>query len=177
MPRGIPRIPEPWEWVKTRACARCGQVKPWAKFAPARYWPDGTVRRVACWCHECDAARTRARLADVRAARDDRWDRYEGYRQQWVQRKRAALAAERSNGGSMLDVAPLRGLLGRVLAAEADQDVGVTLLAARCGVDDRTLRRLLAEQSKTSLRIADQICVRLGVRIYDLWPELEDLAA
>jgi len=42
-------------------------------------------------------------------------------------------------------------------------------------MSERIFRRVMVQENVT-LRLADEICTRLGVRVYDLYPELEEAA-
>lgn len=168
MPCGVERIPEPREWRLTKRCARCTEVKPWAKFSPGRYWPDGSVRWVQSYCKACHAEINRNR--PKKPITPERLQYVVEHRR----RRRAAMREERTSGGVRLPSRPIAEL---IVAARDEMDApDMQLLGYQCGVNDRILRRLMVQEHVT-LRLADQICTRLGRRIYDLYPELEEVAA
>src|SRR6185312_3004617 len=133
MPSGVPRIPSPAEWVVKKQCTRCGETKPWAKFPPRKYWPDGTVRRVASHCSKCDSEMTLAYQQRMRLERGENFQRYEARRAEWQRRKRAALRAEQTSGGVRLPSGPICELLNRAVKDTGDW----TLLGEQCGMTDR----------------------------------------
>lgn len=169
MPRGVPRIPEPWEWVKTKDCrGPCRQEKPWALFAVRTLWPDGTVRTVDSYCKDCkyelskDAQvawrlRNRATYLAEQARRE--------------RRRYAAIVAQRrlanpGRGGTLMPVGPLLEFLA---GAESDLP-DVETMAQVAGVDERIIRRLRQEARSVSLAQADKIITRLGGRLDDVYP-------
>ena len=165
MPSGVPRIPRPEEWILKKICTRCGEEKPWAKFSPGSYWDDGSVRCVQSYCQDCHAEINRNRpkkpIAPERLA----------YLVDYKRRQRAALRAERTSDGKRLPSAPIRELLNRAVKDTEDW----VLLGEQCRMSERIFRRVMVQENVT-LRLADAICTRLGVRVYDLYPELEEAA-
>lgn len=165
MPSGVPRIPEPWEWVRTKRCSRCGKEKPWAQFPPRKYWPEGGVRFVAAHCHDCDSALSRERQRQYR-----RENRYREYKVAWRRRKRAALRRDRGQRDSMsLPVGPLLAWLEE----RADDLGGLSAVAASCGTNERNLRRIRSQET-VSLSFVDRCCVALGFHVNDVYPPEED---
>lgn len=157
MPRGVPRIPEPREWVLTQRCSRCRQVKPWALFTPDRRWPDGTVRTVNPICKRCKADL----FASYRARNRER---IQARQREWVRGRRRAGQRE-----ARLPAAPLRVWLDRWLSE--DDRRTIVLLAELAGVSDRILRRILnREQENVSLDVADRCLVATGGHLNDLYP-------
>ena len=169
MPRGVPRIPEPREWVLTKKCTVCAETKPWALFSPMAYWEDGSVRRVYAYCKECDSKRGAERK---RKYRRDNLARFSEYNRAWKADRRRALEAERTSGGRRLPSPPLTALILRA----AEEEGEMAIVAEQCQMQERILRRVMAQEHVT-LRLADEICTRLGVRLYDVYPELEEVAA
>lgn len=165
MPSGVARIPEPREWLLTKTCTRCEVTKPWAKFPPRRYWPDGSVRVIASHCHDCDSALTRARHASYRRRNEQP---YREYQADWQRRKRAALRAERTADTS-LPVVPhfLAWLFDR------SQELGGWAALGECiGVHERQLYRFrTGEQSQVRLAEVDRCAVALGFHLTDIYPE------
>lgn len=173
MPRGVPRIPEPREWLLTKVCRVCEERKPWAKFSPLEYEADGTtVKYVASKCHKCDAARKNDPVAR-QAYRDRNVEKLRDYHREKSAKRRADLRREAAANTGLLPSLPLQTFLWeRVMMLETPSwDV----LASQAGVPDRSIRRVM-KQERVSLRLADEICTRLGSHINDVYPDLEEAA-
>lgn len=104
MSRGVRRVPEPREWMLKKLCVECDETKPWAEFAPTRYWPDGSVRTVDSYCRVCKARRQKAwRQRDPEHARalwravyeKNRESILANQRERWLQRTPAEIQRER----------------------------------------------------------------------------------
>lgn len=169
MPSGIPRTPEPWEWMQTRSCTGCGEVKPWARFSPRTYWPDGTVRTIQSHCHTCQAKTVHARQA---AWRDRHRQRRRRYQRDWLRRKRAAIRAERGGIGKRLPVAPFIAWLRQVELEEGD----LASLARAANLHTDSLTHALKRHRYVSLTVADAALTARGCHLHDLWPELLEAA-
>lgn len=158
---GVPRIPSPREWVLTRPCTNCEQTKPWAHFSPKTYWSDGSIKTVASWCHECESEKQRERQHGSQVERNQ-------YKRRWDQRHRRGNPA-----GRRLQIDPIRSFIRR------HQSVGMGMgeIADACGIPERSIHRLLYEHEHVSLRLADTIVTRLGSHLYDVYPELSEVAA
>lgn len=171
MPRGVPRVPEPREWVLVKRCSKCGETKPWALFSPARYWPDGSVRHVVARCRACEAERRNdpARRAGYR---ERNAQRLRDYHREWMRARRAALRAEGA-GDVMLEVGPFR----EWLAARALEVGGFQALADCLGEERRTIHRIRTEQRTVGLSIVDRCATALGWHIGEIYDEEEALAA
>ena len=174
MPRGVPRVPEAREWVLTRKCTRCCEVKPWAKFSPAAYWPSGEVLKVSSMCHVCQSKASWER--QQREPEDVRARRFE-YRRQWDARRVVRLRENRKRGGSparsphhFLPAQPFRDwLLGQAAGGRDWQ-----ALAHECGVQERSLRRVaLSDQEFAMVTLVDQCLTKTGFHLSDLYPEVE----
>lgn len=165
--RGVPRIPTPQEWVRHSACAKCRASKPWAKFPPATYWPDGTVRNVQSWCHECKSEHQRACAKSWPSASKSRVE----YKREWSRRRRIELAKARD--ASRLPVEPIREFILRQLR----EGLGMGELADLVGIHERAIYRLVNEHKHVSMHLADLITTRLGAHLYDLYPDLAEVAA
>lgn len=164
MPSGFPRIPEPREWLLTKVCAGCGDPKPWARFSPREYWPDGSVLRVASHCHECCASLPSARRA--RASYEERnRDRRRVAKTRWKRRHRAAMRKQDHAG--RLPAAPLRARLEAYVAEGGE----MVTLAAMSGCSERVLRRVLKHaQEGVALNTVDRTLTCLGEHIDSLYP-------
>ena len=176
MPRGVPREIQPREWILQRKCVTCGETKAWAHFSPMAYWPDGSVRRVYCYCRACDSRRGAERK---RAYRERRREELNAYSIAYKRRVREQLAREATGRDSPLPTAPLRSFLERAYAERAEVDPSYTLarFAEECGVSERMIRRIDREQQRTAMRVVDTICTRLGVPMWEVYPELLEEAA
>jgi hypothetical protein len=151
-----------------KKCPGCGLVKPWAKYSPSKYWEDGTVRQPASRCHECASKATCARYPEYRSRNRERLN---AYNSEWNRKKRDALRADRANNAQRMPASPLQAFLWeRFLSME---DPSWLDLGRQCGMeDDRSIRRVLT-QKHVSLRLADQVCTRLGGNLSVLYPDLE----
>lgn len=175
MPCGVARIPGPEEWILHKKCTRCGKTKPWAKFPPRAYWPDGSVRRIAAHCSACDAEMTRVRQLKWREEGSEQWKRLEAGRREWRRRKRHAISADRATARNShrLPIEPIREFIER----QTRKGVEIREIAEVCEIPERAIDRILHENKHVSLRLADTIATRLGVHLYDLYLELAEEAA
>ena len=172
MTAGIPRIPEPREWVLHKKCSKCSKLKPWALYSPKTYAKDGAVATVQSYCRSCHASTYREYQCDYRRANQE-WIRT--YKSDWAKRRRAQMQQESvSNNRGRLPAAPLHAFLWRrVMEME---EPSWAELAETCGVPDRSIRRVLVQEN-VSLSFADKVCTALDSSIYDLWPHLQEMAA
>ena len=159
MPSGVPRIPEPREWVLTRRCSCCRATKPWALFSPRRYWPDGTVRQVQAWCRACKIELEKRVNRPITPER-------RRYLAAAKRRKRAALRADRGLG-PRLPVAPFKGWLERV----REEEGGLAALAEDAGLHEDTLAKVLSRNVVVSTRTAEAALCARGRMLQDLYPE------
>jgi len=176
MSQGVARVPRAEEWILKKRCSLCGETKPWAKFSPRRYWPDGSVRVVSSHCTACKSKLSGPRKAKMREEQPERWARYKASQADWQRRNRRAVAAERaaaSHAGPRLPVGPIREFLQQQL----DSGRGMAEMADLCDVPERAIYRLLHEHEHVSLHLADTIITRLDGRLYDVYTELGELAA
>lgn len=170
MTAGFARVPEPHEWVLRKTCTKCGETKPWAAYSPKTYGPDGSVATVQSYCRACHKASYRGYQREYRQRNAER---IAAYKLAWEQRKRADLKKDQAINSTRLPAHPFKVLLWEKVL-EMDKPSWLDL-AEQCGVPERSIRRVL-EQENVSLVLADKICTRLGARIYDLWPDLEEAA-
>lgn len=165
---GIPRIPEPREWLLTKVCSKCGERKPWALFSPHRYNEDGSIRRVQPYCRACHVKRHREHR---RRWQKENWEHKLEYEREWRAKRAAALRAERFGWDRKLSGEPITLFLeGQLKRHETFAEI-----AGICQCDETTIRRLVKRQAKTvSLRQADRIITRLGFHLSDVYPQGED---
>lgn len=171
MPSGIPRSPEPREWVLKRTCTGpCGETKPWAEFRVRNRWPDGSTRTVQSKCRECEAQYERGYAA---AWRDRNREKVRAYNRAWGARQRAILRAERISGDEWLPPDPFLDWL----AERANEVGGWSELGERLDMEERQLFRLRYEQQRVRLSMVDRACVRLGFHLSDVYPEVYEEVA
>lgn len=168
---GIPRIPEPREWLLTKVCSQCGERKVWAKFSPLRYNDDGSVKYVSSRCHTCRNAERRASRYDLNWAARNREQRRE-YHRQYQQQRTAKRRSERT-GRDMVPIAPLVAFL----RDQVDERGTIAEVAALIGTNEAQIRRVLTEYyPRVSLGKADRYITRLGFHLSDVYPA-DSLAA
>ena len=164
------RVPESWEWVKTKVCTNpdCLRRRPWAEFSPKKYNEDGSVRSVSSRCIPClrDQARREARW------RNEDPERLRARKREWSRKRRSELKADRV-AHDLLPVSPFRAWLDA--RVEAGEELGV--IAERAGVPDRALRRFRSgEHDRVALDTVDRVLLHTNERVEDLYPELEAAA-
>lgn len=163
MPSGTPRIPEPREWVLHRACTECGERKPWARFSPATYFEDGTVRTVQSKCHACQSAASAKRWTRYRA---ENTDRVRAYQREWC-RQRSAKRQEERGYSPRLPAAPFQAWLRRVWLLEESLEP----LARDAGLHPDTLAKVLSRNKFVAETTADAALCARGQNLHDLYPE------
>lgn len=170
MPTGVPRLPEPHEWMVMKVCTICWERKPCAKFGAAVYAEDGSIRYYSSYCNDCKAERGRRRK--------DAWveqnrDHVRAYNREWQRERRARLRQEKMLRMETLPKGPFVAWLEK----QVELFDGLDPVAQCIGISERTLRRIMVEQDRVSLVTVDKCCVALGFHIYDLYPELAEEAA
>lgn len=167
---GIPRIPEPREWLLTKVCSKCGERKPWAHFSPNAWNEDGSVRYVTSRCKACRAAES-GPLSARRRERDPEGVRT--YGREWLRQRVAHHRREAAGQDRSLPAVPLAEFLAERLEIHGT----MRELAALCGCDEAGIRRVLkGAQQRVSLGKADQYITRLGFHLSDVYPA-DSLAA
>lgn len=166
--RGRPRPFGPHEFILHRVCVDCGERKPWAEFPPRAYHPDGSARLVGSRCHRCDVRRTLER----RAKNPEEQAKHRLAQARWGRRRSAELRAERSGLSDRIPSGPFGLWLAKVL----DEHGELAIVASLCGVNERSIRRVLT-QANVTRHFADRCFTRTGYHLNDFYPEDEELAA
>lgn len=152
---GAARIPEPREWLLTKLCVKCEEVKPWALFSPTRRAADGSVLYISSYCRSCESERLTAASYPSRGRKAE-------YDRRYYRRRRA-----QERGRSRLPVEPFRSwLLERV--GEVGNYAG---LGEITGVDAGTLRRVVVANRQVTLSVVDRCLTHFGLTISDVYPD------
>lgn len=169
MPNGVPRIPQPREWLLTKFCVGCGERKPWARFSPGGYNEDGSVRRVTTYCHDCQAKTVWKRQEEWRRQNQEH---IQAYKRDWSRRQKKTMRASKTSYGEFLPKGPFVAWLNDRAA-----ELGGVMAVAECvGVDEKALRRVRDEQETVGTVLADRCFTALGWHldeVYENWHELE----
>lgn len=161
---GRARIPAPSEWIRTKHCPHCGETKPWAKYSPREYWPDGSVRRVQAWCRDCKNELNRG-------SKREPTDEERRYKARWGFERRAEMRRERAGYGSSVPMAPLVPWLLEI----QEQEGSLRKLAEDAGLHHDTLTAKLRRSSSIAETTAEAVLCARGLRMDDIY-QLEDAA-
>jgi len=162
---GRGRIPEPWEWVKTKRCSVCREMKSWALFSPVCYWPDGMVRRVQSQCRAC---RVKAQRNFVRQMTPKR----RAYLARWKASRARRLKSDREGRGEHLPVESFRAWLVTIEREEG----GLAKLSEDAGLHSDTLSKVMTRNKVVSLTTAERAACARGLRLDDIYIELRGAA-
>ena len=172
MPRGVPRIPRPEEYILKKKCPNCGKTKPWVDYSPRAYNEDGSVRSLQGWCRECQLGRPgrseyHRGWRQRNAERERERDRYKRRRQAEARRLDRVPQA-----GRRLPVGPFRAWLAAAIREHGTVDV----VAALTGIDERSITRAAREQQNVTERLADQCFTRTGYHLNDFYGDEAEAA-
>lgn len=167
---GHERVPEPWEYVRTKRCSACGEIKTFSSFSPRSYYPDGQIRHVASRCKKCC---TKLR---------DREKHKEWHRQNrasinarsviHLRKHRREMRRDRTARGRLLPALPLKLWLLGVQREEG----GLTNLAHDAGVHEDSLAKVLKRNQRVAEATAEAALCARGLRLDDVYDDLETAA-
>lgn len=168
---GCEHIPEPWEYIKTRTCTKCGLTKTFASFSPKSYFPDGTISSVQSYCKKCATA-GRDRKKQLEWRRRNR-DRVNAKNVIYLRNKRAGMRKDRTSQGRKIPVGPFVLWLLEIEKEEGS----LWKLSEDAGLHRDSLKMVLHRNKRVSEKTVEAAACARGLRFDDIYRDFEEAAA